>query len=73
MRRRLGRARALVGHRRRVREDRLEQLLGRAALTRDYDVSQAVDKLISYLVSERGTAIREQLMTEIIDGTDEVS
>lgn len=57
----------------RARWDRLEQLLGRAALTRDYDVSQAVDKLISYLVSERGTAIREQLMTEIIDGTDEVS
>jgi aarF domain-containing kinase len=56
----------------RARWDRLEQLLGRASLTRDYDVSQAVDKLVDYLISEKGTVIREQLITEIIEGADEL-
>ena len=35
-------------------------------------MSQAVDKLVDYLISEKGTVIREQLITEIIEGADEL-
>jgi len=56
----------------RARWDRLEQLLDQANDTKDYDATVAVDKLISYLLSPAGAAIREQLVSEIIEGADEL-
>jgi aarF domain-containing kinase len=53
-----------------ARWDRLVQLAERAGETRDYDVSQAVDKLVDYLLSEKGEAIREQLIQAVIEGSD---
>ena len=40
---------------------------------RDYDVTDAVDKLLDYLVSPAGTVIRDQLVFDIIEGADELS
>lgn len=54
------------------RWERLEQLLSEASETTDYDVMQAVDKLLDYLVSPAGSPILDQLVLEIIEGMDEL-
>lgn len=55
------------------RWERLEQLLSQASATRDYDATEAVQKLLDYIVSPRGAAIREQLVMDVINGVDEIS
>ena len=55
-----------------ARWDRLEQLLGQASETADYDAALAVDKLVTYLLSPGGASIRGQLVAEVIQGADEL-
>ena len=61
-----------------ARWDRLEQLMDRAgAVTGAADTGsnaapQAIEKLVDFLVSDEGGAIREQLVGEAIEGADEL-
>lgn len=56
----------------RARWERLEQLLAQASDTRDYEATEAVDKLLTYLLSPKAANIRSQLIRDLIDGTDKL-
>lgn len=53
------------------RWDRLEQLLTQASDTQDYDVTDAMEKLVVYLLSDRGTVIRRKLTEQLLEGLDD--
>lgn len=54
----------------RLEMQRFEDLLENAAVITDYDFSQAVDQLLTYLAQPRGKEIREAIATQIIEGFD---
>ncbi|UFP96036.1 ABC1 kinase family protein [Gloeobacter morelensis] len=47
------------------RWNRLENLVRNARSARDYDINRALDQAAEFLLSERGTAIREKLIDEL--------
>jgi aarF domain-containing kinase len=52
------------------RWERLLELLEKASGTSDYDVSLAMDSLVTYVVSEEGAVTRELLVNQTIDALD---
>jgi len=54
-----------------LRWDRFGELLKEAQFTRDYDVTMALNQMLDFLLSERGTVIREKLRDQIVDGIGE--
>ncbi len=54
----------------RLEMQRFEDLLENAAVITDYDFSQAVDQLLTYLAQPRGKEIREAIAMQIIEGFD---
>ncbi len=52
------------------RWERLLELLEKASATSDYDVSLAMDSLVTYVVSEEGAVTRELLVNQTIDALD---
>jgi predicted unusual protein kinase regulating ubiquinone biosynthesis (AarF/ABC1/UbiB family) len=55
------------------RWNRLENLLRNAQDSQDYDINQAVEQTVDFLLSERGEFIREYLVEGIVQGVDAVS
>mmetsp|Transcript_50029 Transcript_50029/g.98836 ORF Transcript_50029/g.98836 Transcript_50029/m.98836 type:complete len:717 (-) Transcript_50029:202-2352(-) len=54
------------------RWDRLSQLVDRASERTDYNMSQVGEKLFDFLISSEGLAIREELIKEVIQGTEDL-
>jgi aarF domain-containing kinase len=54
----------------RIRWNRLERLLSKANGTSDYDPTVAVTQLTSYLISDNGEPILQDLVNQIVDGAD---
>jgi predicted unusual protein kinase regulating ubiquinone biosynthesis (AarF/ABC1/UbiB family) len=52
------------------RWNRLENLLRNARNSDDYNLDKVVDQTIEFLFSERGSYIREQLVSEVVRGID---
>ena len=52
------------------RWNRLENLLRNAATSPDYDLNKVLNQTLEFLLSERGTLIREQLIEEIVKTVD---
>lgn len=52
------------------RWNRLENLLSNARSSDEYDLNLAIDQSLEYLLSERGTFIRDYLADEIVRGLD---
>lgn len=50
--------------------DRFEDLLENAAGINDYDFSQAIDQLLTYLAQPKGKEMREAIAAQIIEGFD---
>lgn len=50
-----------------LRWDRLSDLLQEATQVGDYDVSQALDQMVTYLASEQGRAVREALARDSVE------
>ena len=46
--------------------------LQEASSTSDYDVSLAIDQMLTYLASEQGSAVRELLTTQLVSGLDQL-
>lgn len=55
-----------------LRVDRLEELMEKAADISDYDVTMAVDQLIKYLASPQARMIRESLASQVVEGFDQL-
>jgi len=55
-----------------LRWDRLQELLEEASSINDYDISQAVDQMVNYLISEQGKSIREILAQQTVDVLDQL-
>lgn len=55
-----------------LRWDRLEELLEEAADISDYDISQAGDQLVKYLISEEGKDMREVIAAQIVETVDQL-
>ncbi|HEY9641320.1 MAG TPA: AarF/ABC1/UbiB kinase family protein [Coleofasciculaceae cyanobacterium] len=55
------------------RWNRLENLLRNAQDSQDYDINQAVEQTVDFLLSERGEFIREYLVEGIVQGVDAAS
>ena len=53
-----------------VRWNRLESLLEEAKETSDYDVAAAVDMLTSFLISEEGEGVVDELARQIVEAAD---
>jgi predicted unusual protein kinase regulating ubiquinone biosynthesis (AarF/ABC1/UbiB family) len=53
------------------RWNRLENLLNNARNSDDYDIDTLIDKTSEYLFSERGNFLREQLVSELVNGLDQ--
>jgi len=47
-------------------------LLEEASSINDYDISQAVDQMVNYLISEQGKSIREILAQQTVDVLDQL-
>lgn len=54
------------------RWERLEDLLEVASETSDYDSEMAIEQLLLYLVSDRGTPIREILSVQLVEVIDQL-
>jgi predicted unusual protein kinase regulating ubiquinone biosynthesis (AarF/ABC1/UbiB family) len=52
------------------RWNRLENLLNNARNSDEYDLNQAIDQSLNFILSDRGTFIRDYLADEIIRGLD---
>ncbi len=52
------------------RWNRLENLLNNARSSDEYDLNQVIDQTLDFILSERGTFIREYLADEIVRGLD---
>jgi predicted unusual protein kinase regulating ubiquinone biosynthesis (AarF/ABC1/UbiB family) len=52
------------------RWNRLENLLSNARSNDEYDLNQVIDQSLDYLLSDRGTFIRDYLADEIVRGLD---
>ena len=52
------------------RWNRLENLLSNARSSDEYDLNQVIDQSLDYLLSDRGTFIRDYLADEIVRGLD---
>lgn len=52
------------------RWNRLENLLGNARGSQDYDLNQVFDQTLEFLASERGALIRNNLIDEIVKAVD---
>lgn len=52
------------------RWERLQSLLEEAGTTNDYDVALAVDQLLAYLVSDKGTSVRNILSVQLVEILD---
>ena len=57
----------------RPRYKRLEQLLEKASNTRDYDVTEAIERLAAYLVSEEAAPTLTILSAELLEVVDRLS
>lgn len=57
------------------RWDRLEELLEKAVLVNDYDISEAADRLIAYVSSETESAanVRKIISEQVIDACDKIT
>jgi len=57
------------------RWDRLEELLEKAVLVNDYDISEAADRLIAYISSETESAanLRKIISEQVIDACDKIT
>jgi hypothetical protein len=55
-----------------LRWERLQELLEKASDTNDYDVTLAVDQMITYLISEKGQPIREILALQMVEVFDQM-
>lgn len=55
-----------------LRWDRLEELLDEASSVNDYDITQAVNQLVSYLASEQGGAMRELFAAQVVEVFDQL-
>jgi len=55
-----------------LRWDRLQELLQEASATSDYDVSLAMEQMVSYLVSEQGRGVRELLAAQLVTTLDQL-
>lgn len=55
-----------------LRWDRLEELLEEASATSDYDITMAIDQMVTYLSSESGRPIREVLAVQMVDVFDQL-
>ena len=53
------------------RWNRLENLLTNARSSEEYDLNQVIDQSLDYILSDRGTFIRDYLADEIVRGLDE--
>jgi predicted unusual protein kinase regulating ubiquinone biosynthesis (AarF/ABC1/UbiB family) len=52
------------------RWNRLENLLGNARDSEEYDIQAVLDQTLEFLFSDRGEFIRERLVSELIEGLD---
>ncbi|KAJ1397750.1 hypothetical protein B484DRAFT_438541, partial [Ochromonadaceae sp. CCMP2298] len=50
-----------------LRWDRLQELLEEATRISDYEISQAVDSMVDYLISDRGAGMREVLAIQMVE------
>jgi predicted unusual protein kinase regulating ubiquinone biosynthesis (AarF/ABC1/UbiB family) len=53
-----------------VRWDRLESLLEEAKQTSDYDVTAALDMITSYMISDEGESVVEEVAKQIVEAAD---
>eukprot|EP01038_Epipyxis_sp_PR26KG_P009323 gene9323-12561_t len=55
-----------------LRWERLEELLEKASDTNDYDITQVVDQMIAYLISDQAVNVRELLVFQMVDVLDQL-
>jgi predicted unusual protein kinase regulating ubiquinone biosynthesis (AarF/ABC1/UbiB family) len=52
------------------RWERLQSLLEEAGTTSDYDVTEAIDQLLAYIVSDRGKSVRDIMAVQLVEILD---